>query len=304
MKIFNTYSKRNSNVPDVFLYDNFTDKLKTQIFHIWNDFFSQLEISRSEAKSAIGFIYKIVCREEGLKYLYTGGLYTNENPEYQIERYFEELTDTDKILNFIEITFTIILHFKSGDDQLRFSTKNAVSNLNTRFKENGFGYEFVDGKIIRIDNKLLHSEIIQSALVFLLNEGFSNANEEYLRAHEHFRHGRNHECLNDCLKSFESTMKIICNMNGWEFKETDTAKVLINVLLSNEFFPKYHDNYLVSLKQLLESNIPTIRNKNSAHGQGIEVKIIPNSLASYMLYSTGATINLLVGTQFDRNQKG
>jgi hypothetical protein len=43
---------------------------------------------------------------------------------------------------------------------------------------------------------------------------FDGANEEYLKAHEHYRHRRNKECLTECLteclKAFESTMKIIC----------------------------------------------------------------------------------------------
>lgn len=52
-----------------------------------------------------------------------------------------------------------------------------------------------------------------------------------------------------------------------------------------------------AIKQLLEGSIPTVRNKNSAHGAGNTTIVVPDYLANYMLYLTGATIRLLVDTQ-------
>ena len=75
------------------------------------------------------------------------------------------------------------------------------------------------------------------------NDFYQNANDEYISAHEHFRHGRNKECLNDCLKAFETTMKIICSKNKWEYdKDHDTASKLIKICLEKDIFPKYLSN--------------------------------------------------------------
>ena len=54
----------------------------------------------------------------------------------------------------------------------------AIKDLNIRFLENGMGYSFQDGKIIRIDNTLLHQEVILETLSFLSSPIFKNANSE------------------------------------------------------------------------------------------------------------------------------
>ncbi len=105
------------------------------------------------------------------------------------------------------------------------------------------------------------------------------------------------------MKAFESTMKIISSKNKFEYEENYTAKLLINVLLKNNFLPNYHESQLSAIKQLLEGSIPTIRNKNGGHGKGISKISVPDSLANYMLYITGATIRLLVETQIDLEKK-
>jgi hypothetical protein len=309
MAIFRTYSKRKRGMPDVFTYDKIDKKLKNQIFHIWTDYFVQEELSKELIKLVQRKIFETICKEEGKKSLYFNGTFLENSPDSQVENYFDKLLDTDKILDVIEITFFYISKLEKSvkqqnpDLRISYTSDNAIDELNFRFKENGVGYEFTNEQIIRIDNKLLHKETIQTALELLTDGDYQNANEEFLRAHEHFRFKRNQECLNECLKSFETTMKIVCQKNGWNYKETDTAKPLINNLISNSFFENYHESYLSAFRQLLESNIPTMCNKNSSHGQGIKKITVPNSLANYMLYTTGATINLIVDTQKNLERK-
>ena len=48
---------------------------------------------------------------------------------------------------------------------------------------------------------------------------YAGANDEFLRAHEHYRHKRHKECLNECLKAFESMMKAICKKRRWPYSE-------------------------------------------------------------------------------------
>ena len=56
----------------------------------------------------------------------------------------------------------------------------------------------------------MHKQVTVPLLNLTHHKKFKGANEEYLKAHEHYRNGRNKECLTDCLKAFESAMKIIC----------------------------------------------------------------------------------------------
>lgn len=82
---------------------------------------------------------------------------------------------------------------------------SAIDELNTRFKESGVGYSFSSGDIIRIDSQLLHAEAVKPAVMLLNGSDYRGAQEEFLGAHEHYRHGNNKEALNDCLKALESS---------------------------------------------------------------------------------------------------
>ena len=302
MTVFNTYSKKQKGLPTELRYDNIDYKFKNQVYHIWIDYFEKANsFDKSLKDSAIKEIFDTICKEEGLKRLYSEP-FTTLSPKIQIERYFDNLNNTNTIIDVILIMFyymKLVSQLSQTSYQYgpNYSIEEAINDLNTRFKENGLGYEFVNDEIIRVDNLLLHKETVQPVLKLLSESDYSNANEEYLKAHEHYRLGNNKECLNECLKAFETTMKIICSKNKWKYEKTDTAKKLIAILLSNKFIPNYNESQLNALNQQLVGSIPTTRNKNSGHGQGENKIVVPNSLATYMLYTTGATIQLLVETQ-------
>jgi hypothetical protein len=50
---------------------------------------------------------------------------------------------------------------------------------------------------------------------------------------------------------------------------------------------------------MLESSIPTGRNKLSGHGQGTESTTIPNYLVAYMLHMTASTLVFLTTAEKD-----
>ena len=89
-------------------------------------------------------------------------------------------------------------------------------------------------------------------------------------------------------------MKTICKKKGWSYSERATAKDLINVMFENELIPKYLESYFASLRSLLQSGVPTVRNKTSGHGQGELPVDVPEYLASYVLHLTASNIVLLV----------
>jgi Domain of unknown function (DUF7014) len=148
-------------------------------------------------------------------------------------------------------------------------------------------------QMIRVDSQYLHRETVQPAIGILSDSRFQCANQEFLAAHEHFRHGRFQECLNECLKVFESTLKIICHAKKWPYQQTDAAKQLIQICLNNGLIPTFGQQQLTSLRTLLESGIPTTRNKLSGHGQGVQPVDVPEAVAKYALHLTATTVVLL-----------
>jgi len=207
-----------------------------------------------------------------------------------------------KTIDYIELAFRVANNISKDEDQAynveRCSfdeiTNKAIEELNYRFDEHSLGYQFVEGQIIRRDNTFTHSEIIKPSLEILSRKRFKGASIEFHKAHEHYRKGKYHEALNECLKAFESTMRIICDKQKWTVKSTATASTLIKVCFEKQLIPAFWESKFTSLRTLLESGVPTARNKLSGHGAGAEEKEIPRYIVEYALNMTASTILFLV----------
>jgi len=88
-------------------------------------------------------------------------------------------------------------------------------------------------------------------------------------------------------------MKAIHDKHSWSYNQNDTAKKLINSCLANGLVPEYLQNQFSSVRILLESGIPTVRNKEGGHGQGAQVSFVPMHLASYTLHLTATNLLFL-----------
>jgi hypothetical protein len=171
--------------------------------------------------------------------------------------------------------------------------QDAIEEINIRFKERAVGYQFVTGEIVRVDSQFMHSEVVKPAIALLNGEFFSGPQEEFLAAHEHYRHGDNKAALNECLKAFESTMKAIFQKRKWAYNKTGTAKELIRVCFEKGLIPSFWETSFAGLRSLLESSVPTGRNKLGGHGQGAEHVAVPEHLVAYMLHMTASAIVFL-----------
>lgn len=304
MAITNIFSKRQkklrNELSDVYKYDAIGSPLKVQIIQIIRDSIGTPTVSafssyKNGADEVYKYIHEALSKEYGVFSL--GG---NALGDFKaLTEYFMKENDVEKFLDFVELSFQTLENYVALNLHLfksitRQSPEDAVNELNERFREHGVGYQFESGEIIRIDSQLVHSEVVKPALVLLGSEPlFDGANEEFLAAHEHYRHKRYKECLNDCLKSFESLMKAIHVKKTWAFSPNDTASKLIASLLSHDLIPSYLQSQFTSLKTMLESGVPTIRNKNSGHGQGVDVSIVHEDMASYMLHLTATNLLFL-----------
>lgn len=177
-----------------------------------------------------------------------------------------------------------------------------LAELNERFKEAGLGYELIDGRIVRIDSQLLHSEIVKPAIGFLNAEGFEGARDEFLGAYEHYRHGNHKEALVDALKAFESTLKVILTANGKPYGAGDTAKPLVLACSKEGLIPSYNEAHLTSLVGVLTAGIPTVRNRHGGHGQGEVVRTVEPEIVAYGLHLTASAIVMLAGLESKRSR--
>lgn len=304
MVIFSIYSKRmNQNEFDVYRYDQIPIEFRRQIIHVWIDSIGVYSLGRgpfedsSPSNRSWNDVVRILSKEYGLFSLSDNDY---DNSFEQCKEFIQSCSD-EKVIDIIEITFRIIdriVRYQSDyeNEQAGISQKpdDAISELNDRFKEHGLGYQFVNSNIIRIDSSFLHTESILPAIQLLHNEQFKGAEDEFLKAHEHYRHRRNKEAINECLKSLESCLKQICQSQKWDFQPNATANALIDLVIKKELIPKELQSHFTGLRSTLESGTPTIRNTKAAHGQGKEPINVPTYLVSYILNITASALLLLV----------
>ena len=302
MSVFDTFKKREQRkrgeMPDVYTYDKLSPQLRVQIIHLIKEGIGD-DIADGISSRIYTEISRIMHNELGVFEL---NKYACFGPLEEIKTFIVEEQDVEWCLSMVEISLRCIDNIIRKDWYV-FSNKavgilkkpdDVINCLNIRFREAGVGYQYVSGQIIRVDSEILHSEAVKPVLNLLRDQRYRGANEEFLSAYAHYRNGRHKECLTDCAKAFESTMKIICNKRDWAYAAGDTANKLVNIILGNSLIAKYWQTHFTSLSSMLSSGIPTPRNKTSAHGQGGDVKEVPDYLASYILHQTAATILMLI----------
>jgi len=117
-----------------------------------------------------------------------------------------------------------------------------------------------------MDSQFAHAEVVKPALSLLNAAGFDGPADEFLRAFEHYRHGRRKEAVAEALKAFESTMKAICVARKWSHAPNATARPLMDILFQNGLIPGELESHFAGLRAAMESGLPTLSNKTSRHG--------------------------------------
>ena len=311
MPIFDLPSKRQKKSqdcdPDTYRYDDIPEKLRTQIFWIMGDVLGKQEQYDKFSWSS-GYIHHTVrksyddirdylCREYGELRL-TKGYRKHKNKMKDLVNFFLQENDVGRALDIIELSFHFVDTYTRNPSYLNKSNPSevadqAIQELNERFKEHGVGYYYTNGKIIRVDDEFIHSEVVRPALGILNRKEYAGAQEEFLQAHKHYREGRIKEALNECLKSIESVMKSICDKRGWNYDQRMGANKLIEICFDNGIVPQFWKSHFDALRSLLEGGVPPARNKLSGHGQGTAPKPVPQHIASYVLHMTAAAIVFL-----------
>ncbi len=294
----NRQRQRGRTAADVFTYNSLPRGLRVQAARLWSETIRVVVDSDFNLPHAFSSFHKMITTELGVFAFSTRDRMSESDiVDYFVGAGFEEALDV------LEMMF-VGLYNMACNREGNFSSSVAkhdvglaISELNRRFLQHGVGYSFVLGdepQIVRVDNEHLHSEVVLPALMLLHEQGFEGADDEYRAAHKHFQEGDEKDCLVDCLKAFESTMKTICDKRNWSYSKTDTAKTLIDVCLRNNLLPAFMQSHLGTVRSALESAIPTVRNRMGGHGQGHAPVAVAPFWAAYLLHETAVTIVFLV----------
>lgn len=297
MAIYNLFSKRKAaaeqSKDDVYSYDTVPAKLRSQLKQMYHEAYENDQHDRQSWENfrlnyeMFELFVGILRREYGMDSL--GGFSRNKIEEFH---QFIDKCDTDQFLDCAEMYGKIV----NGTDTLGDEAKkDATFELNHRFREAGLGYEFVEGHIVRIDSTTLHAEVLKPTIAMLTSsKSFKGAEQEIHHAFSKYRSHDNKGAVADALKALESTMKAILDRRGWAYGANDPASKLIAACFDNGLIPSYMQTHFGALRTMLESGVPTVRNKTSGHGQGSVVKPLEDHYASYVLYTALANMKLLI----------
>lgn len=305
MGMFNTFWQRQKetrgDVPDVYSYDEMPSSLRVQIVQIAEEVLGShsefLNRYPQKIQEAYSCIVNILRKEFGVFQLQSSSSF-NTNKQDELFTFILQEPDVEKVLSAVELICRVLeiqvaRYDYRYDDNSEANAKGAIAEINARMRAAGLGYEY-DGEIIRVDSELVHAEAVKPALELLREKRYAGPEQEFRAAYEHYRNGKNKEAVTEAAKAFESTMKVILAERGWAHSATDTATKLIAALYEHKLIPNYWQNAMAGLRTLLESAIPTPRNKSSAHGQGVDMTTIPDYITGYVLHMTAATIVFLV----------
>jgi hypothetical protein len=309
MGIFDLFSKRQKRlrgeVSDVYTYDTIPQPLRVQVVHIWQDTLGNPHEYHERyfgTHNTYKLIVETLCREYGYFKLPGTNDYGDRNYLNELANFVLKEEEIEKVIDAIELSFRVIdrltkdfnhLHRYDGADR----AAAAIEELNTRFREHAVGFQYVDGEIIRIDSELIHSEVIKPALTLLHRQDYTGAQAEFLKAHDHYRHGNTKEALTESLKALESVMKTICEKRKWQYPANATCSTLTQVCIDKGLVPTFWTTHFSALRSTLESGVPTARNKLGGHGQGAEIITVPDHLAAYVIHMTAACIVFLVESE-------
>jgi hypothetical protein len=305
MATFDLYSKRKrrtSGASDVFSYDVIPSPRRVQVVHLWDDALGnehESQFLHMGVGEAYKFIVETLRREYGVFQLCPLHQH-NGRPIRELQSFLLDEDSCDRVLDTIELTFRFIDRMTR---KLEYRQKNApdkiadeaIEELNERFREHGLGYSYENGELIRVDSRLVHTEVVKPALALLSDKRYAGADEEYRSAYEHFRKGDKKDALTCALKAFESVLKVVCDEQGWKYdKDKATAKTLLDTCLKEKLIPDFWQTSMSGLRSVLENGVPTARNRLGGHGQGAAPVEVPDHLAAYVLHLTAAAIVFLV----------
>ncbi len=275
---------------DVYQYETMSIKLRRQVIFVFNEW-NQIVYTYNNPYAIYSPVVEQMRKELGVFSLVDW----SENTQNEFEKWFVSHNNLEDILDAIEVAVMMaIYHASRRHDGSTAKVQQGIDEINARALEDSFGFQIEDGQIIEIGTKFTHKEITVPAINLLSDAGYSEANTEFRQAYEEYKSGNYDDCIHDCCNAFESVLKIIINKKGWSFNNNDPAKKLLAVAFDNGLIPTYMQNEFAGLRTILESGVPTVRNKEGGHGTGINPRNIPKHIASFQLHQTAAAIVLLV----------
>jgi hypothetical protein len=307
--IFRTFAERKrleslAGEPEIYVYDEAPPQFRHQICSAFSDGIGPYTsvgpydvsglpreaIKANECWSRIDH----VCFEEIFPYHEYA---TRVFPSERVVQALTAIKDIDIFLSIVEIGCVFLVETAQDtylDTRKRQSLLGTISEINERFEQHAIGYQFENGKIIRKDSELIHAEIIKPTLSLLAEPIFEKINDEFMTAHEHYRHKNFKDAVTAANRAFETMLKVICDLNKWKYGKGDRVSELVTLVGKNGLFTHDFDKGISAYIAAMKTGLPTVRNDAGGHGEGLEDNAVTSEIARYAI-DLAATNILFLG---------
>ncbi|MFM5599476.1 STM4504/CBY_0614 family protein [Aeromonas sp. 55A] len=309
MAIHETYAKRQKRLRgefnDVYQYEDIPRRLRFQILKIYENLFTLRDRVMNPVYANVKELIENEIGDNLPHDVFAISQYSEKNYETQVLfSYVENYCDTDGFLSVLEVVIDRVDKY-SKRGTLSVDIDSLIDEINTRFRESAVGYQIDKNSlhIIKIESEFIQSEVMLPILTALNSEPmYAGSQNEFMTAHDHYRHGRYRDAISSCGNSFESMLKAIHEKRGWDYeKGKATASPLIDSCSANGLFPEWqkmqHKEINNIFKSIIKTGVPKVRNEKGSHGQGPEVIEIPEHLASYMIHLTATNLLFLANAE-------
>jgi hypothetical protein len=159
---------------DVYQYNHIPHPLRVQIIHIFSDAIGDYIESNygADHNKCYDYLVKVLYKEFGVFKL------VDDDPENSREEFFawiQSEPEIDRLLDGYELGLKLIDGYIRSNNafphSVEMSPDDAIAEANARFQEAGIGYQYVSGKIIKVESEIIHREVILPVLALLHDVG-------------------------------------------------------------------------------------------------------------------------------------
>jgi hypothetical protein len=160
------------------------------------------------------------------------------------------------------------------------------AGINKIFEEEGVGYRWTEGRLVRFDGEITHTEAIVPALAALATGRFGAAQGEFDEAVAAFGRGAWRDTLTHSNAAFESVLQIVTAKKG-------LAGELIREARNQGLIPAYLGASVENLERIMHG-VPAARGQQgSSHGLADRPIEADERLARLVLTTAAALITFL-----------
>jgi len=265
------------------IHDDIPTETRQKVFFVISENAYHLKNERSRIPSLkkvedLSKLRHNICKHKGIQ-----DVSKFEDNRTAINKWIRGCSKED-FLRTVEIFIEIRCEDSSAGYQKRLD--NTINEINEIFKIDKIGYEIVSRRFIQKDSEFIQEQVTKKAITLLYTNDFKGPLEEFQKALDHYIRKEYKSTIQEANNSFESTMKSVLTKSNISFDQSGSAELLLDLLCKNEIIYTY--------TKAMFQGLPKLRNKHSAHGQGIDPKEVNQSYAELALNLAGSFIVFLI----------